>query len=474
MPTSLDREQAEQKRWRLRPNYANFEWPNLLLRREFVSTDVECNLQAGALQHIVRFAASQTPFYRDLFQRLALDPADIKGSADLVKLPILTREVVQENFHALRAEKLPQGETLGGTTKTSGSTGQPVKVLHSKRSLGMFKILKQRHLRWARFDPAGCFAIIRPAPDLPKTPQGATLAEGETLEMDSWALQVGRYYKTGRMIAFSNLNAIDSQCEWLARHNPDYLLCQPAELEHLALAFGRVRPLEGLKGLLSIGQQAPAEMRRQIERAFAVPLHENYGLNEIGIVAQRCEEGGRYHVNAEHCLVEITDNEGRPCPPGARGRLLVTTMMNVVMPLLRYDTGDLAEAAAEGPCPCGRSLPAFGPIHGRFRRLVNLPDGVYKSFSTLRNAMGDLPAELMAPLRQFQVHHYRDGRLELRLVTAGPLAPAFEEHLRGLWRQAGEPAPLSMVRVDSIPRPPGGKFQDFTSDLMPEPKFRKR
>ncbi len=52
-------------------------------------------------------------------------------------------------------------------------------------------------------------------------------------------------------------------------------------------------------------------MRTHIERSFGVPAHQNYGLNEVGLVAARCE-AGRYHVHAENCHVEIIGEDGRP------------------------------------------------------------------------------------------------------------------------------------------------------------------
>ena len=132
--------------------------------------------------------------------------------------------------------------------------------------------------------------------------------------------------------------------------------------------------------------------------------------------------------------------------------------------------GDLAEAV-DGPCPCGRSLPAFGTIRGRYRRIANLPAETFKYWAALRRALGDMPADLAKPLRQYQVHQYRDGRYELRLVTAGELDPAFTERIESEWNTTGAPAPppLAIRVVEAIPRPPGGKFQDFTSDFTPLP-----
>ena len=65
-------------------------------------------------------------------------------------------------------------------------------------------------------------------------------------------------------------------------------------------------------------------------------------------------------MHAEHCIVEIVDDEGSPCAPGRSGRLLVTALRNFAMPLLRYDTGDTALLGE--PCPCGRGLPVIRDI----------------------------------------------------------------------------------------------------------------
>lgn len=469
MATTLALERAEQRRWKLRREWAQTKWHDRLVGREFYAPEKQKALEAEALRRVVGFAAEQVPYYRALFERLGIAANSIRSPDDLPALPPLTRSEVQEHGAALRAQRLPRGQKIGAPTKTSGSTGQPVLVEHTRLSRWMFGILAQRHLRWARFDPAGSLSAIRPPRDLPALPGGRQVGPGDTCRHRSWPT-VGQYFETGPYSGFSNRNSLESQVEWVERERPNYLIGQSAELEHLALGFQDRQPLENLRGILAITQQLTPEMRQRIERTFAVPVHEDYGFNEIGIVATRCLEGGRYHVSTENCLVEIVDDDGNPCPPGQRGHLLGTALINAAMPLLRYDSGDLAEAV-DGPCPCGRTLPAFGVIHGRYRRIADLPADTFKYWAALRRALGDMPAELSKPLRQYQVHQYRDGRYELRLVVADALASAFTKRIQSEWEATGapEPPPLAILVVDQIPRPPGGKFQDFTSDFAPPP-----
>jgi phenylacetate-CoA ligase len=220
-----------------------------------------------------------------------------------------------------------------------------------------------------------------------------------------------------------------------------------------------------LRGLLAISSQLTESLRAQLQRFYGVPIHQTYGLNEIGKVGTRCE-AGRYHVHNEHCLVEIVDDEGLACRPGQVGRVLVTGFRNHAMPLIRYDTGDLARAVG-GACACGRTLPSFGEIAGRYRRYAGLPRATPDRVRVIQRAFSSCPAEELAFLRQYQIHQHRDQHFELRLRTVGPIPESFRRHFLAAWMEAGiEPAvPLEITQVASVARSPSGKVLDFTSDL---------
>jgi phenylacetate-CoA ligase len=136
------------------------------------------------------------------------------------------------------------------------------------------------------------------------------------------------------------------------------------------------------------------------------------------------------------------------------------------MPLIRYDTGDLAEAAG-GPCACGRTLPSFGDVAGRYRRFAGLPAGTRQRVYALLGAFDEVPWEMLAFLRRYQIHQDRDNRFTLRVQTTGPIPDAFREHIGRAWEPvAGEPpCALAIVAVDAIGPSPGGKLLDFASDF---------
>jgi phenylacetate-CoA ligase len=465
MSTSLQLELTEQNRWRLRREWSGIPWFDHLLRSEFISDDEHRSRQASALSALIRFAVEHVPYYRQLFAARGQSAGDIRGPEDLVQLPRLKKFDVIERAADLRPDALPPGHQETIVTRSSGTTGRPAVVDHSKPSRELFVLLKQRELRWFRFDASGSYAAIRN--DLPPQPDGAPTKDGMTASSPAWPL-VGAYFETGPSFGFKMTNPLEIQLDWLEQHRPNYLLSQSPHLEHLAFAFQDRPPLDELRGMLAISQHLTPDMRRRIESTFRIPVRQNYGLNEFGLVASRCPEAGRYHVHTEQNLVEIVDDDGRPCSPGQTGRVLVTTLCNPAMPLLRYDTDDLAEVV-DGPCPCGRTLPTFGDVMGRYTRLAFLPPGSYTLFRRTREALQEMPAALARPLRQFQLHQYRDAHFELRLAVVEPLSPEFIERVRRAWANAseGRQVSLDIVQVARLEAGNGGKFQDFTSDFTP-------
>jgi phenylacetate-CoA ligase len=468
MKTSVEEERAEQRRWRLLPGRAApASVFDQLVENEFAPPETIERATDAFLAQVVRLAADNVPWYGRLFQARRIDPGTVTGRAALARMPILGKREVLEAGDDLRARELPPGERPYGWFSSSGTTGRPARILHTEGSNLMFGYQTQRRLRWFRFDPAGKLATIRLPGQMPVDAQGNALPDGATLHAPRW-LYAGTWFETGPHVFFSVLNAVERQLEWLAAERPDYLQSYSETLEHLVFACGGSWPVPGIRKLNAISEQLTPSMRRLVESVTRAPVEQGYGLNEIGLVATRCA-ADRYHVHVEHCLVEIVDDAGEACAPGRTGRIIVTALRNPAMPLIRYDTGDLAEAVA-GPCPCGRTLPAFGEIAGRYSRIAWLPEGTLGRVATLRAALETMPPETARNLRQFQVHQFRDGRYALRLVAAGPLPEAFAARVRREWVAAGgAEGALDIVLVGEIPRAPGGKFQDFTSDFVPLP-----
>ncbi len=461
--TSLEQEREEQRCWRLRPEHAELQVFDRLLVNEFQDPAVLARQQDAALAGLLAFAAAEVPYYGALFEARRLPARPREGRAALRRLPLLGKRELQENLAALRARRLPEGHRLYAWSSSSGTTGRPARVLHAVESNAMYNFLEQRQLRWFRWDPMGLRADIRIATQFPHVKGTPRPAAGSHFRAERWRY-VGHFFETGDYAGICVTAPLDQQLAWLRDLHPDFLMAYPSTLERLAYQLGPAAGALGLRGLYAISEQMAAVMRRRIEGSFGLPVDQTYGFNEIGKVAQRCR-AGRYHVNVEHCVVEILDAEGAACKAGQTGRIVVTALRNPAMPLLRYDSGDLAEAV-DGPCPCGRTLPSFGPIAGRYRRMALTPEGTSLQVFVLKKSLESMPPEINANLRQYQIRQRSDGSYVILLRVAGPLPPAFEAWLRRSWEEelTGARPALALEEVEAIPLSPSGKVEDFISD----------
>jgi phenylacetate-CoA ligase len=201
----------------------------------------------------------------------------------------------------------------------------------------------------------------------------------------------------------------------------------------------------------------PAEGRRLMQDYWGAKVVDIYTTRECGYLAVQCPQTANYHVQ-EGAFVEILRPDDTPCQPGETGRVVVTPLHNLAMPMIRYDLDDLAEA---GPsCACGRGLPVLTRIAGRVRNMLRLPDGnrVWPLIGTYRDA---IPA-----IRQRQVVQHSLQELELRLVVERPLTASEENSAKAeLLARIGHPFEVRISYVDGFPRSGGGKFEEFRCDI---------
>jgi phenylacetate-CoA ligase len=180
-----------------------------------------------------------------------------------------------------------------------------------------------------------------------------------------------------------------------------------------------------------------------------------YSTNEVGYVALQCPVSGLYHVQSEDVMVEIVDDSGRPCSVGETGRVVVTSLHNFKMPLIRYDLGDYATVGEN--CHCGRTLPALERIVGRTRNMLKLPSG--------RTAWPGFPMDTLVRLdaiRELRMIQHSLEEIEVELVLARPLTATEETSLADAVRtRLRHPFRVRLTPVGRIERGPGHKREDF-------------
>jgi phenylacetate-CoA ligase len=377
-------------------------------------------------------AAGRIPFYRERF------PSNVRSAA-LKSLPILPRFEVPQLSVSVRA--MHSDASLLASGLTSGSTGNPVSFFYDATHQASRFAARARYLRengWSPFRRSLWIVSTRmQSPDL-------------------WFTQ--RTYLLG--IRFlSHLLDMEQLADSLRAMDPAWLYSYPVNLDGLARIFeARGERLRSLRKIFSGSEVLEDSQRERIRRVFGVEVSDNYGSTEA-FPAWQCPSGS-YHVNAEHLIVEIVDDDGLPTLPGKLGRVLITTLHNHLMPLIRYEIGDYA-IAADGSCRCGRTLPRMGAIGGRDINLFIDAEG--KRFT---------PWPLFRPLlvrewiRQDQIVQRGIGRFVVRYVGDRTLTSEDEaEFLRHFETTLRAPATIQFEHLEQIERAPSGKFMMAMNEM---------
>jgi phenylacetate-CoA ligase len=194
--------------------------------------------------------------------------------------------------------------------------------------------------------------------------------------------------------------------------------------------------------------------RKEIEEAFQCRIFDWYGSSERVAAIGECEHG-TYHEFPHYGIVEYL--------PAQEGMVEVvgTSLHNTVMPLFRYNVGDLVTLGDEQPCPCGRPFRRIARIIGRTEDCVIMRDGRKVVPMEERCFHG------IANIFEAQVVQDAPGLVVVRVV---PQNPAKGIDHRGIIRQmvkhiGGAPEDFTVELVGAIEREKNGKYRFVKSSL---------
>jgi phenylacetate-CoA ligase len=195
--------------------------------------------------------------------------------------------------------------------------------------------------------------------------------------------------------------------------------------------------------------------RRVIEQATGARLTDQYGASEHCGNISECQLHS-YHVDMEFGAIEFLSDPN--LPPDVR-RIVCTGFHNPVMPLIRYDIGDLA-TVTDQPCDCGLRLPRVLKIDGRIESYVITPDG--RQLGRL-----DFLFKGSHRIREAQLIQRSIDRLLVKVVTGNGYDQTDEQELLGQIRHyLGDVIEVDIEYIDEIPREANGKFRQIVSEIF--------
>lgn len=108
--------------------------------------------------------------------------------------------------------------------------------------------------------------------------------------------------------------------------------------------------------------------RELLEKVLGVPVINEYGSSESGLIAIENNEGDLV-MNTNTLFIEVVDDQNHPVPDGIVGRILITDLFNKAHPFIRYEIGDLGSISTKN----GKRV--LKQLQGRTSDIARLPNG---------------------------------------------------------------------------------------------------
>ncbi|MBX2992601.1 MAG: phenylacetate--CoA ligase family protein [Bacteroidetes bacterium] len=420
------------------------------LERDGWSADRWNAWQKDRLAYILHRAATKVPCYRAMWESRRR-AGDNSSCEVLENWPVLKKETVRRNPAAFVADDCDADKMY--REQTSGTTGTPLALLHSRETLRQWYALFDARVReWNGFSRNDRWAIIG----------GQLVAPVRQVRPPYWVwnaalkqLYLSAYHISARTVSdyFSALRT----------YRVRYILGYPSALAALAQHARRHGiPTPGIQLVISNAEPLYDYQRESIARGFGCPVRDTYGMAEYTCGASECTEG-TMHLWPEAGVCEVLEDDADvPVLAGQSGRLIATGLLNSDMPLVRYEVGDRITLSDSSDCACGRCLPIIQSIEGRSDDAIVTPDG---------RSVGRLDPVFKAdlPVIEAQIIQEEHDRLRVRIVPSAPFnGKHSSEIVRRLTERVG-PMHIDVELVDRIERTKNGKFRAVISKVKNSP-----
>lgn len=404
-------------------------------------------LQVERLKALVETAKRETTFYGERLQDVKA--GQVRSVEDLSSVPFLTRSDLQERGEEIRSRRRE------GTTRmsTGGSSGQPVTFYVDQIRMGWNEGARLRSHRWFGVEPGEREVVIWGSPI-------------EITRQDRIRTFRDRLLGSRLLSAFEMSDRTMERYDGLIRaHRPGKIYGYASSIALQAeyvLSTGRP-PYSGIRAVFATAEPLLPFQREAITRAFDCPVAVEYGARDAGLIAHECPQG-RLHVNAENVVVEIVPLDGAvPSAAGQAGELgeiVVTDLNSAAFPFIRYRTGDVG-SWAEGPCPCGRALPALASVEGRTTDFLVARDGRRLHALSVIYILRE-----MESVGKFRVTQEEVDRFVVEIVPRGAWSESDAHRIRSRFdRLFGEPVRVEIVLRGDLPAGPSGKHRYVVSKV---------
>ncbi len=427
-----------------------------LMESEKMSTAEIAAFQDEKLGALIKYSYENVPYYREVMDGLKLKPQDIRSRADLVKLPILTKEDVRNNVEKLVSTAVDKKDLV--FRHTSGTTGKSLHFYADKATIPLQWALWWRHRQRFGMHLGDLHAnftgkmIVPPDQNYSpywrwNRPQNQALINMHHLTPEKIADVVG----------------------FLGQHPFKFYSGYPSIIHALALIAKEAGvKLESSPQFIVTGAENVLDyQRKNIQEFTGAIMTDQYGFSEGCGNASHCPELV-YHEDFEFGIMECVNPEsvgdGRE-----RGQIVCTGFGSQGFPFIRYNVGDVG--TWEDPqkvCKCGRESAMIVSIEGRQDDYVITPEGrhIMRFDYVFKETQG---------VKESQIVQEKLGEVKVRIVKRSSYTSADEAFIANEIHDWISPQlAVKFEYIDEIERESNGKFRAVKSLLRAQANEEKQ
>jgi len=415
----------------------------------FLTKEENEERQLKKLNAILNHAYNKVPYYKNIFDQYQIaknGKVRLKNISDINKIPFLTKEIIRReggNLYSIDHTQRKSYQNASG-----GSTGEPTLFLQDHdyhvSNMANFTMI----MGWRGSDPYD--SVVKFWGAAQDTYHGKKPMKEKIIDY----LRNRIVYNTFNM----NPEDIKIYIDTLNRVKPKLIIGYADTLHEIA-KFAKENDihLDRQNAVHSAAGNLDDMMRKDIEEVFQCKVFNHYGSRETGAIASECSAHDGMHLIMEHTLLEIVNSEGEACAPGEEGEIVLTTLSNYSMPLIRYKIGDIGILQKYETCECGCTYPKLEKIVGRTTEFFKTKSGSLVSPIFFKHLMGVRYDR--GNIKCYQVIQTELDEITVKLVKGGEIR---NEDLNWIAEKIktvmGEDCKIDFQFVDEIPKTKTGKF----------------
>jgi phenylacetate-CoA ligase len=382
--------------------------------------------RAKYLKQLLSHASTTTEFYNDF-----------KNTKHLEDYPVIRKTVIQDNFDAFRSSSFINANNY--KVSTSGSTGVPFFLFQDKGKR------QRNHADVIYFAGEGGYKIGNRLYELEVWRSHNKKGKIKSLLQNIVQFDISRLTDE-RIEQFLGLLKSGTRCKksMLGFASAYEMIAQYLDKKNITLSD------LGLIAAIANSEYLNPYTKSTLGKRLNTLVLSRYSSEEIGIIAQQTiKSPNNFVLNHASYHIELLnfDNDS-PVMPGEFGRIVVTDLFNYAMPIIRYDTGDIAQ---RGQTPEG--IMTFEHIEGRKMDLIYDTNGnVISSFVVYTKFY-----KYYQLLKQYQFIQQGQKDYEIKLNLQGDSFAFENELIADVKSDFGADANVYITYVDEIPALASGK-----------------